>query len=90
MLTPSEIHLHTLIENHAAPHGYAIVAFDYFEQDAYYKIRLDRFDKTHPVTLIIFPDQLLDSVKKGRLTPAIALQFNADIGVQDRTAGLTA
>ena len=90
MLTPSEIQLHTLIEHHAAPHGYAIVSFDYFEQDAYYKVRLDRFDKTHPVTLIVFPDQLLDSVKKDRLTPAIVLQFNADIGIDDRTQGLTA
>lgn len=90
MLTPSEIQLHTLIENHASPYGYAIVAFDFFEQDAYYKVRLDRFDKTHPVTLIVFPDQLLDSVRKDRLTPAIVLQLNADIGIEDQTEGLTA
>ena len=90
MLMPNEIRLHTLLERHALPRGYAIVAFDYFEQDAYYKVRLDRFDKTHPVTLIVFPDQLLDSVKRNRLTPAIVLQLNADIGIPDQTEGLTA
>lgn len=78
-MTPSELQLQALLDHHTAPHGYAIVSFDYFEQDAYYKIRLDRFDMSDPITLIIFPDELVRSVNNKELAPAIAQRFDTDL-----------
>lgn len=80
-MNPAEIALHVLIEHHVAPYGYAIVNFQYFDQDSYYKVRLERFDKTHPITLIIFPEQLRKSVKDKQLLLSIAEKFRAELPV---------
>lgn len=79
-MSKDEIMLHGLIESHAASYGYSIVSFEFLELESYYKVRLDRFDKTHPITLRFFRDQLIKSVKANRLSPAIANRFRSEIG----------
>ena len=80
IMNQDEMVLHGLIENHAAPYGYAIVSFEYLEREFHYKVRLARFDKTHPITLLFFRDQLLKSVRANKLSPAITNRFRAEIG----------
>lgn len=81
LMTPEEIKVHSLIEMHVAPHGYAIVSFTFFEQDSYYRVQLDHFDKTNPITLIIFADQIKESIKNNQLPLSIAERFDAGVRI---------